>query len=143
MTRIALSSSAGEMLLSRKPLAPARNAANTYSSRSNVVKMSTRTALVADDRVIWRVASMPSMSGIRTSISTTSGWVLRACCTASAPSPASPTTVNPGVAATMPRNPARTSAWSSATSTRSVIGRRQAAAAGPARGNRRPAVAPH
>ena len=39
---------------------------------------------------------MPSIPGIRTSISTTSGWCRRACSTASAPVPASPTTQNPG-----------------------------------------------
>ena len=121
MTWIAVSSSAGEMLFSRKPLAPARSAEYTYSSRSNVVRMSTRTSLVAAVRVICRVASMPSISGIRTSISTTSGMCRRACSTASAPVPASPTTSKPAVAATMPRKPARTRAWSSATSTRSVM----------------------
>ena len=121
MTWIAVSSSAGEMLFSRKPLAPARSAEYTYSSRSNVVRMSTRTPLVAAVRVICRVASMPSISGIRTSISTTSGMCRRASSTASAPVPASPTTSKPAVAATMPRKPARTRAWSSATSTRSVM----------------------
>ncbi len=57
--------------LSRKPLAPARSAAKTYSSRSNVVRISVCTPQAS--AVIWRVASMPSMTGIRTSISTTSG----------------------------------------------------------------------
>ncbi len=42
--------------------------------------------------VICRVASMPSSSGIRTSMSTTSGLVLRVTATAAVPVPASPTT---------------------------------------------------
>ena len=60
--------------------------------------------------VIWRVASMPSSTGIRTSISTTSGWAARATATASAPLAASPTTVSPSVAAMIPQNPTRTRA---------------------------------
>ena len=39
-TRIASSRSAGRVSLSRKPLAPARSAPKTYSSRSNVVRIS-------------------------------------------------------------------------------------------------------
>ena len=64
---------------------------------------------------------MPSMTGIRTSIKMTSGLARRAASTASAPLPASPTTVKPGVAAMIPQKPTRTRAWSSATTTR--IGR--------------------
>ena len=71
--------------------------------------------------VIRRVASMPSMTGIRTSIKMTSGLVRRAASTASAPLPASPTTAKPGVAAIIPQKPTRTRAWSSATTTRRVI----------------------
>ena len=41
-TRIPSSSWAGGVSLSRKPLAPARSAPKTYSSRSNVVSTSTR-----------------------------------------------------------------------------------------------------
>ena len=58
--------------LSRKPLAPARSASKTYSSRSNVVTTRTRGAPSPEAR-IRRVASMPSSTGMRTSISTTSG----------------------------------------------------------------------
>ena len=43
--RIALSSSSSGRLFSAKPLAPASSASKTYSSRSNVVRMSTRGAL--------------------------------------------------------------------------------------------------
>jgi len=117
-TRMALIRSAGSVSLSRNPLAPARSAAYTYSSRSNVVRISTRTSVLA---VICRVASMPSMTGIRTSIRTTSGLVSLAAVTAALPFAASPTISRPGVAAMMPQKPTRTRAWSSATTTRSVM----------------------
>ncbi len=95
-TRIAVIRSAGRVSLSRNPLAPARSAPNTYSSRSKVVRMITRTpASDSGADVIWRVASMPSSIGIRTSISMTSGRAARATATASAPLAASPTTVEP------------------------------------------------
>ena len=55
--------------LSRKPLAPARSASMMYSSSPKVVRISTRW------RGSRRVASMPSMPGMRMSISTTSGAV--------------------------------------------------------------------
>ena len=42
--RTARSSSAGSVSLTRKPLAPARIASNTYSSRSNVVRITTLTS---------------------------------------------------------------------------------------------------
>ena len=122
-TRIAVIRSAGRVSLSRKPLAPARSAPNTYSSRSKVVRMITRAPADSGAAVIWRVASMPSSTGIRTSISTTSGWAARATATASAPLAASPTTVSPSVAAMIPQNPTRTSAWSSATATEIVTPR--------------------
>ena len=55
--------------LSRNPLAPARSASYTYSSRSKVVSMTTLGAGCA--RVSSRVASSPSIPGMRMSISTT------------------------------------------------------------------------
>ena len=61
--------------------------------------MRARTSVLA---VIRLVASIPSMTGIRTSMRMTSGLARRAASTASAPLPASPTTANPGVAAMMP-----------------------------------------
>ena len=61
----------GGTSLKRNPLAPARSALKAYSSKSNVVKISTW--LKEPDAVIARVASMPSREGVRTSISTTSG----------------------------------------------------------------------
>ena len=61
---------------------------------------------------------MPSVPGIRTSIRTTSGLSARTTLTASAPSPASPTTSMSGCVARIEHSPARTSPWSSATTTR-------------------------
>ena len=43
--RTARSSSTGSVSFTRKPLAPARSASNTYSSSSNVVRITTRTAV--------------------------------------------------------------------------------------------------
>ncbi len=109
-TRMAVMRSSGSVSLSRNPLAPARSAPNTYSSRSKVVRMMTRTPQDSAAEVICLVASMPLSTGIRTSISRMSGLADRATATASAPLAASPTTASPGVAATMPQNPTRTRA---------------------------------
>ena len=68
--------------------------------------------------VISRVASRPSMPGIRMSMSTTSGASARAAATASVPLAASPTTLIPSAASRITQKPARTSSWSSTTSTR-------------------------
>lgn len=57
------------------------------------------------DVTILFVASMPSMRGMRMSMSTTSGRSCRARSTASQPSPASPTTVNSPVDSRISRNP--------------------------------------
>ena len=62
-------------------------------------------------------ARRPSSSGIRMSISTTSGRRRRTTSTAARPSPASPTTCRSGSASRITRNPARSSAWSSAITT--------------------------
>ena len=71
-TRIAASSSSGGTFLSRNPLAPARSAANASASVSNVVSTSTRGRPVVAPAQIRRVASTPSMVGMRRSITTTS-----------------------------------------------------------------------
>ncbi|CAM5292462.1 hypothetical protein SGRI78S_00364 [Streptomyces griseus subsp. griseus] len=76
-TLIACTSSAAGASFSRKPLAPARNASTTYSSRSKVVSTSTFAGPSFPGPVIWRVASTPSIRGIRMSISTTSGCSAR------------------------------------------------------------------
>ena len=65
-----------------------------------------------------RVASSPSIPGIRMSISTTSGWWAAAAASAASPLAASPTTVMPSAVSRMTQNPERTSSWSSTTSTR-------------------------
>ena len=62
------------------------------------------------------VASTPSSTGMRMSISTTSGRVSRARETASSPSPASPTTAMSSSLSSSTRSPARSSAWSSTSS---------------------------
>ena len=77
---------------------------------------------------IWRVAWMPSSSGMRMSISTTVGLKRAACWTASTPLRASAMTSMSGSRASSRRKPARIIDWSSATSTR--IMRRTRSAAG-------------
>ena len=115
-TRTACTSSAAGASFSRNPLAPARSASYTYSSRSNVVSIRTRGAgspgrsVPSSSRVAWS----PSSTGMRTSIRITSGLARRASATASAPSAASPATVMPGWAVSSAPNPSRTIAWSSA-----------------------------
>src|SRR5829696_5131874 len=116
-TRTARSSSIGSVFLSRKPLAPAARASNTYSSSSKVVSTSTRTPARSSSATIRRVASSPSMTGMRMSIRTTSGRAERARATAAAPSPASPTTSTSPASSSRARNPARTSPWSSTRTT--------------------------
>src|SRR5580698_9592768 len=59
------------------------------------------------------VASIPSMTGMRTSMRTTSGLSCRLSSTASAPSLAVPTTVKSGCVSSSAANPARTIWWSS------------------------------
>src|SRR3984957_20274631 len=112
-TRIAFSSSSSGRLLSAKPLAPARSASKTYSSRSKVVRMSTRAPPGPGAEVICRVASIPSITGIRTSITTTSGARLPASSTACLPSAASPTTCRSFSASISEENAVRSKAWSS------------------------------
>jgi hypothetical protein len=72
-----------------------------YWSRPNVVRISTRW------RGSRRVASMPSISGIRMSMSTTSGASAPAARTASTPLLASATTWMSPVASSTALNPAR------------------------------------
>jgi hypothetical protein len=104
--RMAYSSSSGGTDFSRNPLAPARSAANAYSSRSNVVRMSTRGRSAAWQ--ISRVAATPSRPGIRTSMTITSAGTSRASRIAAAPSAASPATVRSGWLPSTMANPART-----------------------------------
>src|SRR4051794_3594001 len=83
--------------------------------------MRTRTGRSPAAAMMRRVASMPSSSGIRMSMSTTSGSRSLAIVTALAPSEASPTTSRSSSASRIILNPARTSAWSSAIRMRTVI----------------------
>ncbi len=116
--RIELSSVSGSVSFSRKPDAPALIAAITYSSKSNVVRMITRVCASSSalpsgakrccNALIRRAASMPSIPGIRTSISTTSGCIVSAKATASAPSRAWPTTAISGWEPITIAKPART-----------------------------------
>jgi hypothetical protein len=118
--RIPASNSSGRMSLSRKPLAPARSAANAYRSTSNVV--STRIRERPPAATMRGVASIPSTPGMWMSISTTSGRssVIRR--TASAPFAASPTISVSGVLSSSMRNPKRCSGWASTKSTEIMNG---------------------
>jgi hypothetical protein len=107
--------SPGGVSFSRNPDAPLRNADNAYSSRSNVVITST---FAVPASAIRLVASTPSSTGMRTSISTTSGRSRSASCTASSPLAASPTTSTSSCAPSTIRKPIRMSSWSSTSSTR-------------------------
>src|SRR6266545_255201 len=143
-TRTPVIRSAPDASLSRKPLAPAPSASYTYSSRSNVVKMSTfgpggtlppstsdsaraagsapQRPRLARDRppTISAVAARPSSTGMRTSITTTSGDSWAHSSTAARPSPARPTTSMSGAADSSVAKPSRIITWSSTTSTRMV-----------------------
>jgi hypothetical protein len=63
-------------------------------------------------------AATPSITGIRTSRHTTSGWTSRATSIACRPSPASPTTWIPSASASSDAIPRRTIALSSTSKTR-------------------------
>ena len=73
--------------------------------------------LSAGSVVMRRVASSPSISGMRMSITTTSGFSARTCSSACAPVAASPTTSMSSRESSSARNPARTIGWSSASTT--------------------------
>ncbi len=82
----------------------------TYSSRSNVVRMITRMGRPSVAmRVMCSVAVMPSMPGMRTSISTMSGVSCSASRIASSPFEAWPTTCMSGCELITMVKPARTS----------------------------------
>ena len=95
-TRMAAAISSGSASFSRKPLAPADRASKTYSSMSKVVSTSTRVFASSGLPVMARVASMPFISGMRMSMSTTSGLRRWASATAASPVFASPTISMPG-----------------------------------------------
>ncbi len=121
--------SAGVVSLSRKPLAPCRIAVAARSSRLKVVRTTTRTGrsrrATRSRAKICRVASTPSISGIRMSMRTTSGSSSSTCWTASRPLPAVPTTAIPACASMMTATPSRKSSWSSTSRTRIRARRRR------------------
>ena len=115
----------------------ARSASKTYSSSSKVVSTTTRVPVRSGSATIRRVASMPSMPGIRMSISTTSGR----CPTGQRrrrPARRTPRRPAPGRrrCSTRARSPSRTRSWSSAISTR-ITSRRLHRAARRTPGTRR------
>ena len=114
-TRTASTSSSGGAFLSRKPLAPARSASKTYSSRSKVVRIDDPARGSPASCTIRRVASSPSMPGIWMSISTTSGRSRRVTVDGllAVARPRRRPSMSSSVSRIM-RNPARTIAWSSA-----------------------------
>ena len=95
--RMPATRSAAGVRLSRKPLAPALKPSYTYSSRSKVVRMRTREVSSRPSATMARVASIPFITGICTSISTTSGSRRRVSSSASPPSPASPDDLDVGL----------------------------------------------
>ncbi len=105
---IAASSRVGSDSFSTNPAAPRRSASWTYSSRSTVVRISTR----APD------ATRRSSAFRRMSIRITSGCADSASNTAVSLSEVSPTTVMSGVAFSKATRPALNNGWSSTTSTR-------------------------
>lgn len=119
-TRIARTRSAGSVCFTKNPVAPDRMASKTYSSSSNVVSTTTLTSANCGSDAIIRVAPRPSSIGMRMSINTTSGASSRVRRTAFSPLSASPTTSMPSCASNRATKPALTSAWSSATTTRTV-----------------------
>jgi hypothetical protein len=82
--------SLGDTSFNKKLTAPAWMAGMTLSSSTKLVSAITRVSLI--QALIWRVAEMPSNSGITRSISTTSGLRRAVRSTAILPFTASPTT---------------------------------------------------
>ena len=79
--------------------------------------MSISTCVLGNDSMISRQASTPSLPGIITSITTTSGSTRCAVLTASSPSEACPTTSKSSSASRASRSPFLMMGWSSATIT--------------------------
>ena len=120
-TRMAASSSSGGASLSMNPLAPTRSAPKTYSSRSNVVRISTRGSGPGGGDPPGRLdARRAPACGCPSGPRRAAAGGPAA--TASAPSAASPTHVQVGLGVDQHRGTRpRTSAWSSATTTPMVM----------------------
>src|SRR5438270_6857415 len=97
-------------------MAPASNAQDTEESSARQLSMTTRAP--GQLRAISRVAAPPSMPGMVTSITITSGEVDLAISTAAAPSAALPQSSKSGWAARTASKPNLISSWSSTMSTR-------------------------
>ena len=100
----------------RNPRAPARRAASSDSSSAYVV--STTTSVSGYPARTRSVVSTPSQRGIRRSTSSTSGRCSATSSSAASPSAAAPTTSTPGSRPSSVTRPSRTTAWSSARTTR-------------------------
>src|SRR5690554_1465043 len=119
--RMAASRNSGSASFSTNPLAPPRMARVAASSRSNVVRTMMRGTLPPRSSAAARMArvdSIPTITGMRMSMSTTSGRLAAAMAIPSTPFPASPTNSRSTCDDTSMRMPARKSAWSSTSPTR-------------------------
>src|SRR5690606_31230012 len=113
---MALTSCSRDTSLSRNPLAPTFSPASTSWSSSKVVRMMVGGSWPS--RASACSASSPDITGIRMSISTTSGRTFGTISTACRPSEASATTSIPSASDSSERTPCRTSVWSSTSITR-------------------------
>jgi hypothetical protein len=110
--------SSGGVDLTRNPAAPARSARSTYWSASKVVSTTTAGGLASSP--IRSIAVIPSMPGMRRSMSTTSGRLRTTASTPAAPSCASATTSIAPAEPRIVRRCAHTIGSSSTTTTRTT-----------------------
>ncbi len=110
--RAAFTSSAAETSFRRYPETPAWMASAMAGRVSSTVNRITRVP-GCSSRMI-RVASMPPIPGMCTSMNTTSGWSSATRSTASSPVEASPTISTSSESASVDWMPARVIGWSSA-----------------------------
>lgn len=104
--------------LLRNPAAPASRAASRYSSSWTV---KTRTRVADPSAVMALIAWIPSIPGTPGSMITMSGFRARTRSTASSPEDASPTTSTRSMDSRTALRPARTTLWSSASSTFTTV----------------------
>ena len=117
-------------LLVMYPAAPASSPAATSDSSSNADSRTTGTS--ERERASALMRSMPSMPGMRTSMTATSGSWRRMSASAVAPSPASATISKPPAMRRARMIPWRNSGWSSATTTRTRGGSSRSGVSGTA-----------
>src|SRR6478609_5868897 len=116
--RIAASRKSGVVSLVRKPAAPAWMARTTASSCWIVVKTMILVPALPGVATIFLVAVIPSMTGIRMSIRSTSGLAAWTSSTAASPLVASPTRSRSAWLRRIILSPALNSGWSSASAIR-------------------------